>query len=37
LISAQVVTAGGQIVEASAYEHPDLFWRCAAAAAILVS
>jgi FAD/FMN-containing dehydrogenase len=26
LISAQVVTAGGTIVEASAREHPDLFW-----------
>jgi FAD/FMN-containing dehydrogenase len=26
LLSAQVVTAGGEIVTASAEEHPDLFW-----------
>ncbi len=26
LISAQVVTADGQVIEASAEEHPDLFW-----------
>jgi FAD/FMN-containing dehydrogenase len=26
LLSAQVVTAGGDIVTASQYEHPDLFW-----------
>jgi FAD/FMN-containing dehydrogenase len=26
LISAQIVTAGGEIVTASATEHPDLFW-----------
>ncbi|MBT2486811.1 MULTISPECIES: FAD-binding oxidoreductase [unclassified Microbacterium] len=26
LIGAQVVTAGGEIVETSAVEHPDLFW-----------
>ena len=26
LLSAQVVTAGGQVLRASADEHPDLFW-----------
>jgi len=33
LISARVVTAGAELVTASADENPDLFWRCAAAAA----
>jgi FAD/FMN-containing dehydrogenase len=33
LLSADVVTADGQLVTASEQEHPDLFWSCGAAAA----
>ena len=32
LRSAQVVTADGRVLTASADEHPDLFWGCAGAA-----
>ena len=32
MVGADVVTADGQFVHASADEHPDLFWDCAAAA-----
>jgi FAD/FMN-containing dehydrogenase len=33
LVSAEVVTANGQILRASEQDNPDLFWRCAAVAA----
>ena len=34
LISADIVTADGELRHASAREHPDLFWGCGAGAAI---
>ena len=37
LLSAEVVTAGGEIVRASATEHADLFWGLRAAAATSAS
>ena len=37
LESAEVMMAAGEVVRASATEHPDLFWRGGAVAAILAS